>query len=1781
MTTRQFNGDGELALETLPEGNSVAYTYDTGNANRLAQGNLLSVQDNPDLDRGGDQAMIRSTYSYEPVYNQVRLAVEPRGNDNSYVPPFGVQSAMRYTTRYRLDYEEGCDFAAIGAKVGRTPAQVQAELAASGMCLSPAGDLNSDGTTNQVSGSVELAQAPSVQMVDDDSLLDTWESESLIDLDCNGANDDDGDGYVNDGCPASGPPESGAQCDNATDDDSDSVVNDGCPPTQIQVELVQFNLFGQPVLAKDREANVTTLEYYPESDPNGDGTVDCAVCNPVTGGYLKQVNVDTSSDPQRESGSNPTPVNIRNRYLYDARGNIIRAVDGRGVATDYSVNQLDQVVQVSRAAAVNVYPPDPPEPQAPTADALLERYWYDHNDRMVLKQIEDRGNTRGVDGNLPAVELPVVAPNPDPVGGPAFDDTAYQYTSLDQFFSSVDLPGVIFSVRRTEYHYDRNGNVVLVRSPVSNLGSGDPDLQLSNVWSGVFDERDMLATSTRGGTTTQWQALEANDDIPGGASIPNSSGIATSSMAYNGNGAISLTTDPEDTDAVGGAETTTYMYDGFDRRVSEVDAAGGQSFHQYDPAGNMVSSRFYGPVGGATPTSNSAATFSQPLSPGSFTQQQLSRRDYKYDEVGRSFESDGHLYACNGSTPACMGVTYVRPPVIIDGPLGGTNDGMVVSRRDYDRLGRSAIAVEDFMSSGAGNQSQFDGAGRLVRSVDSTNTMEANNAVYDDNSNLRSADLIERSTTGITPPVQQLFTDRSLYDSLNRHVRAVDTLGNTSRMTYDSFDSPLTWSDAQNNTLMADPTGQYPGMINDVGNTGSYVYDGLGRRIAAVSDLRVGGTGAGAIDTANPSNADGLVVSDMKYDLNGRPRAVADDGSVSGDNNTSIGVIENSTPLGNVTRSTYDDLNRLATGIYDDGSNHVITQNREDYPVQETDQNGSVFTYQYDALNRVKQVTVVPGAGVANRSTQRTYQYDAMGRLVRATDNNDPTIPTDDSTLTYAYDSLGRLLEETQQTGTGAPSAISSRYDGAGRRVSLIYPTNRRIDYTYDAMSRMTQLQDSAEPQPTATFAYIGSRLLERQNRNPLTGNFTVRLTMRNPTTGVLDGYDGDGRAVRVRHVNSVNAALADFVYTYDRMGNRTQEQRQHANRMDTYSYDSLYRLTQFQRDAQITPPLPGMFTGYTLDGNGNWDNQATDNNMNEYSVFQGKSRTYDNNGNLLMTGTMPTEYQYQYDPWNRLTRVSTGGGALQLDDVRYDATGRRTSKTVTNSGAFNGSFSYFSDGSQTIRETDSAGSARDYVTSQPGPVQSPGIALRMDSSPLGQTRFMHEDGRENASLMTDLNQQPLERYDYDAYGVPTFKNGSGVNTGGQASANGNPWLFGGMYWEGENHLYSAGECKDPGCDDKILEYSVMRDVDIDGYGDSTTASYKPDEGRFIMRGYDASHRLQRGRGSSAYTYAGGNPASAGSKSTGGEWHGSGIQGHPDFIWLPLQTGGKKPFLGGLARHEAGTSLHEMGHNIRLRHGGASDFCPTCPSNLAGASGRSVPASNRLYVGNLSWDMSTVNSGSGAVFMNGPRVSDAPWVPEGVDLAGPPTTPYPPVGGDYRYDPMDRKIRPPSPPPPPDVGDGPWVSEGVTLYSLGGVPAGGAADKRKQSLYFPEDMLKESRVWPWQDRLGIHYDDPINDGWYNDTATHEVGHWMGMYHGSPSGHPDFLWSPIGTSLAGSRLYVGGLSWGAADTTGDTRAEVMAAFGPAGAPGLLAFDPLTAQLVDTFFSLATSSSGRRR
>ena len=631
-TTRfEYNADSALVREVLPEGNSLEWVYDSGNPDRWQQGNLLSETRRPDADRGGDQSSLTTAWTYEPIYNQVRTSTDARG----------------YTTTYTCDYQEGNDYAGLAAELGTTEARVRVLLSGVPMNL---GDVNGDGVTRQIHGNVVRTDQPTVTLPIDGNQA-AVEGDTLQEI----------------------------------------------------VALAAYNDWGQVVRQVDPEGNVDRYEYYPAQDPDGDGTIDNPNSDPITGGYLKETLRDDASAPGRDSGTNPAPAGIRHLYQYDRVGNVIREVDGRGIATDYVVNPLNQVVQITRGAATDVYGPDPAEPMPLVAFSYLERLAYDANGNVVLRQVEDRGNTSGVevaeppldgdanlDGRVDDSDLSIVLTYLGTESGAtrrqgdldgngtvdyddlarlllnfgatqpiAFVNTQYQYDILDNLVRTDEEVKAGDSLT-TRYRYDPNGNQVLTILPEGNAAAS------------FFDERDLAYWSVSGAVAPPPLALLAvgestNYDVRGGLPSP-------STFHYDGNGNLIESVDPADTDlstannsTLGGeGDRTRYLYDGFDRRTSEVDSVGNQAVWQYDPAGNVVRESHFGPTGGPSPTSDGPATLPGPVSSNGVIQignlvnsNLLSATEYRYDELGRLSQTEQVLLVST--------IPTTRPPDVHEG----------------------------------------------------------------------------------------------------------------------------------------------------------------------------------------------------------------------------------------------------------------------------------------------------------------------------------------------------------------------------------------------------------------------------------------------------------------------------------------------------------------------------------------------------------------------------------------------------------------------------------------------------------------------------------------------------------------------------------------------------------------------------------------------------------------------------------------------------------------------------------------------------------------------------------------------------------------------------------------------------------------------------------------------------------------------------------------------------------------------------------------------------------
>lgn len=254
---------------------------------------------------------------------------------------------------------------------------------------------------------------------------------------------------------------------------------------------------------------------------------------------------------------------------------------------------------------------------------------------------------------------------------------------------------------------------------------------------------------------------------------------------------------------------------------------------------------------------------------------------------------------------------------------------------------------------------------------------------------------------------------------------------------------------------------------------------------------------------------------------------------------------QRSTMIDDVDTTTYsydlrDRLQTKATPIgtltYDYDFNGNVTK------IQSSTANGTLVTYQYDALNRV--VNVIDARLSGNQTTR--YGYDAVGDLLT---NISPNAVTN----LYRYDSLNRLTNLTAKVGATTLGSFAYLVGTAGNRTNLsetVNGTSRAYAWTYDALYRLTNEVISASSAGTISYKYdsVGNRTNRTSSVTGISGGDSSYNA--NDQLGT-DLYDSNG--------NTTNSAgnpyrydfenhLTNFknrgaVYVYDGDGNRASKE--------------------------------------------------------------------------------------------------------------------------------------------------------------------------------------------------------------------------------------------------------------------------------------------------------------------------------------------------------------------------------------------------------------------------------------------------------------------------------------------------------------------------------------------------------------------------------------------------------------------------------------------------------------
>jgi RHS repeat-associated protein len=453
-----------------------------------------------------------------------------------------------------------------------------------------------------------------------------------------------------------------------------------------------------------------------------------------------------------------------------------------------------------------------------------------------------------------------------------------------------------------------------------------------------------------------------------------------------------------------------------------------------------------------------------------------------------------------------------------------------------------------------------------------------------------------------------------------------------------------------------------------------------------------------------------------------------------------------------------------------------------------TDQRGVEHQYSYDVLGRFT-LDSVQHLGDTNQNVEDSVRaigttYDDLGRVASVISYLGWTTSSAVvNQVIYTYDDWGNVQTSTQIQGASGPSeTVTYGYNTLDRRVSVTYPDNRVVTYTYNdtsgsldyALGRVTAISDSVSGTLTS-YTYRGLATIATQTQ----GDGTTQ-------TITPDAF-GNVQEVVWALTSTPSTILDDYYYTYDADGNVLSK----ANLLDTdlsesYTYDGL---NQLQTAARGDDPL----SLGTLDGSGNSDTITVDgtqvaagyNTENQLTTAGSATLQYDAAGNLTID---QAGNHLTYDAWNRLVTVKDSTSTTTLASYTYNGLGRQVTRTASITTDL-----YYDDSGNVIEEQQGNEPTADYFWAAVGNANAMVCRFSYDGTgSLTPTRILYaqQDANGNVTSLVDSSAQIAERFVYDPYGNVTVAAADWTQT-----ADGCNWLymFQGGRFDATTDLYTFG----------------------------------------------------------------------------------------------------------------------------------------------------------------------------------------------------------------------------------------------------------------------------------------------------------------------------------------------------------------------------------------------------
>jgi len=385
------------------------------------------------------------------------------------------------------------------------------------------------------------------------------------------------------------------------------------------------------------------------------------------------------------------------------------------------------------------------------------------------------------------------------------------------------------------------------------------------------------------------------------------------------------------------------------------------------------------------------------------------------------------------------------------------------------------------------------------------------------------------------------------YDAVGNRTTVTDAKNNVTTYEYNEFNkvSKITNSLNQSIQFGFDKNGNTTKILFPKGDGVSYSYNALNRRDGVYYNgvkqwgLAYDTNGNVTSVTHTPTGK----TTSYSYDKNNNVKTLTEGSSnridyVYDKNNTLTKLTLTAGATSVSTEYVYNPLQQVTSVLRQGVSQAKFVYDERGNIISITQGNNTYAAFEYDEANRLKSVKNYNANGTLLDSY--TYTYDAIG--------NRTSVVTNTGTISYQYDALNQLKQETLVDGT----SISYEYDAVGNRTkkTVIQGGNSTTTtYSYDAANQLTAVNGQVytydangnlTSNGSKTFIYNAeNRLVEVKNSAGLSlVTFTYdiegkRTSMSTASGTVYFHYSGDKV---VYETDSNNNIIAE--YTWDAQGN-------------------------------------------------------------------------------------------------------------------------------------------------------------------------------------------------------------------------------------------------------------------------------------------------------------------------------------------------------------------------------------------------------------------------------------------------------------------------------------------------------------------------------------------------------------------------------------------------------------------------------------------------------------------